>query len=785
MVQVTEKKAGLLERALTMKPTPRVNRLREAFLGLKPTASITRARIETRVMKETTADPMILRRAKIFAAVAREMPIDIYPDELFVGCSSVRPRCTDITPGSDYHVSEQRAFTLGYKADTISIDLSDDEKKELDEELSPYWKGLGWPSRIMHYGHNVHNWEKVLKKGFLGIKKDAEESLARLDLTKPEDIKKVPFLEGVVLVMEASAEIGQRYAAKARELAEKEKDATRKAELLKIAETCDWVPANPARTLYETIQSFYFAWYMVLWETWGSVGRIDQYLYPYYERDIREGRLTKEEAQELVDCFTIKLNQGQGLQTTNTICVSGIKADGSDATNDLSYMFIEGMMHTKLTNWFAVLIHSKTPDELMIKACQLCSLGGGHPQFLNVDVGVAQMLARGNMGGPMVTLEDARNAANVGCLELVVPGKDSGYLYTATHNLALAMELVLTNGVRRYDQQQSVAGAFLPTRQFFKGVETGDPRQFKSFEEVREAFRKQVVTMREKTQLDGIAYEQKIVDYYPTVFESALIEDCIENGICREEGGAHYNFNTGGTEVGSSDAADSLAVIKKLVFDEKKITMSQLCDALDANFAGYDDIRKMCLEAPKFGNDDDYVDEQKAWVIHQWASEFTKLTNLRGGHGCPGGSSMTAFITGGKVVGSLPSGRLAAEPLDPAGSPSIGKDRAGVTAVLKSMGKVDGIEVLGGLSLTSRIDPLVFDNEDGIKRMADLMRTFVDQKVFHVQFNVVSSKTLKAAQQEPEKYRDLMVKVAGWNAYFTQLHEEVQNSIIARTEHAL
>jgi formate C-acetyltransferase len=780
---MAERKEELLERNTTIEPTARVKRLREAYLDFEPTASVIRARIETRVMKETVADPVITRRAKIFAAVAREMPIEIYDDELFVGCSSVRPRCVDITPGTDTNVSEQRAYRFGYRADTVSFSLSEDERKELDEVINPYWKAQGRPSRLNHYGHNVHNWEKVLKKGFLGIKKDAEERLARLDLTKPEDLKKIPFLEGVVMVMQASAEIGHRYAALARQLVKKEPDSKRKAELLKIAETCERVPGNPARTFYEAIQSFYFAWFMLQWETWGSVGRIDQYLYPYYERDIREGRLTKEEAQELIDCLIIKLNQGQILQTTNTIGVSGLKTNGTDATNELSFMFIESMMHTRLTNWFAVMIHSKTPEDLLIKACQLCSIGGGHPQFLNVDVGVAQMLARGNMGGPMVTLEDARNAANVGCLELVVPGKDSGYLYTATHNLALAMEMVLTNGVRRLDQAKTGSKAFVPTRRYFKGVQKGDPRDFKSFGEVREAFRQQVVEMRKKTQIDGIIYEQMVIDFYPTVYESALIEDCIEKGVCREEGGAHYNFNTGGTEVGSSDAADSLAAIKKLVFDEKRITMSQLCDALDNNFEGYEDIRKMCLEAPKFGNDDDYVDEQKAWVIHQWASEFMKLTNLRGGHGCPGGSSMTAFISEGKAVGALPSGRLAGEPLAPAGSPGIGKDRNGVTSVLKSMGKVDGIEVLGGLSLTSRIDPAVFQKADGVKRMADLMRTFVDQKVFHVQFNVVSSEMLREAQQEPEKYRDLMVKVAGWNAYFTQLHKDVQDSIIARTEH--
>jgi len=779
------------ENVFAVAPTQRVKRMKERFLDLESSASIARARIETRVAKETEGEPAITRRAKTFAAIAREMPIDIYPDELLVGCSSAGPRCTDIPPGANLATIGQGAFGLGYRADIVSTDLSGEEKRELTEEINPYWQKQGRPGRLVHYGHNILNWEKVLGKGFLGIKKDAEDRLAQLDRTDPESHGKALFLEAVILAMEAAAGIGKRYAARARELAEEEQDTTRKAELLKIAEICDRVPANPARTYREGLQASYFAWLMVRWETWSSVGRTDQFLYPYYESDIREGRMTKEEAQELTDCYILKLNHGEGgFQTTNTIGVGGLKADGSDATNDLTYMFIEAMMHTGLTNWFAVLIHSRTPYDLLIKACQLTSLGTGHPQFLNADVGVDQMLARGDSGGPMVTLEDARNAANVGCLELVVPGKDSGYLYVAGHNLALAMELVLTNGARRYGlstgekRQMARAGT---QRRFspFDGVETGDPREFASFEDVREAFRRQVVHMRENTQISSIAFEQRIVDYYPCVYESALIEDCIESGVCREDGGAHYNFNTGGTEMGSSDAGDSLAAIKKLVFDEKKISMAELCDALEANFEGYEHIRKMCQEAPKFGNDDDYADEQKAWVVHQWASEFMKLKNLRGGHGSPGGSSMTGYISGGKVVGALPSGRPAGEALAPAGSPSTGKDRNGVTSVLKSMGKVDGTEVLGGLSLTARIDPSVFDGEDGFRRMADLMRTFVDQKVFHIQFNVIASDVLKNAQKKPEEYRDLTVKVAGWNAYFTQLTKEVQDSIIARTEHGL
>ena len=254
--------------------------------------------------------------------------------------------------------------------------------------------------------------------------------------------------------------------------------------------------------------------------------------------------------------------------------------------------------------------------------------------------------------------------------------------------------------------------------------------------------------------------------------------------MCREAGGAHYNFNNGGAELGTTDAGDSLTAIRKLVFEDKKITMAELCDALDHNFEGYDDIRKMCLEAPKLGNDDDYADEQVAWVIHEWASEFNKLTNLRGGSGGCGASSMGMYIPEGTVVGALPSGRLAGVPLADGASPSPGKDINGVTAVLKSLGKVDNIEVLGSLVLNIRIDPTACNDGD-VSRLASLIRSFIDQKLYHLNINVVSTEILKAAQEEPEKYRDLMVKVAGYNVFFTQLDKPIQDSIIARTTHRL
>ena len=782
MAQVLEREESLLDRVLTTKPTPKVERLREAFLSIEPSVSIDRARIETRIMKETEGESVIARRAKVFAATVREMPIYVYPGQLLAGCIGARPRCYNIVPGLNAAMRKAgQAYILGLREDLPFDDLSDDEKREL-EELTPYWKEQGRIGKTYHYGHNIHGHEKVLKKGFLGIKKDAEERLARLDLTEPEDAKKVPFLEGVVMAMEVAAEIGKRFAVMARELAEQEQDTRRKAELLKMAEVCDWVPANPARTFYEALQSYYLAYLLLHWEVVPSMGfsqgRMDQYLYQYYESDIREGRITTEEAQELIDCYLLGVNyEGE----SSPITVGGVKANGHDATNELSYMFIEGIMHTRLPSpWLSVLVHSQMPDDLLFKACQLGSLGTGQPQFVNNDVMVSQALARGTMGGPPITLEDARAASPQGCFELVIPGKDSGYLYFRMPNLAACMEFVMTNGAGRSGIETGGPRRYGA----FEGIETGDPRQFKSFEEIQEAFRKQLAWMRRNIQIAGTKNERNIIEFTPTVYESALIDDCIEKGICREEGGAHYNFNNGGAVLASTDAGDSLTAIRKLVFEDKKITMAELCDALDRNFEGYEELHQMLLKAPKFGNDDDYADEQVAWVLHQWMSEFNQVKNLRGGHGCPGGSVMGAYVPEGTVVGALPSGRLAGEPLVDASSPSPGKDLNGPTAVVKSMGKIDNVEILGGITFNLRIDPAVF-KDGNVKRMADLIRTFVDQKIFHMQMNVVSSDTLRSAQKEPDKYNDLVVKVAGYNAFFTQLSKPLQDSIIARTEHGL
>jgi formate C-acetyltransferase len=817
MVQTLEKRESLLDRVLTVQPTQRVERHRQRYLDRKLVYSIERDRIEVRVMKETEGEPMVTRKAKVFATIVRELPIDIFPDELLVGWYDSIPNNCPLPVRADPKLEDYLDTIDSRERNPIFV--TEEQKRELKEEIIPYWRGNGnwektrlspihydpvppefppelWYSiqsmAAWHIGHFIPNNEKVLKKGFLGIKKDAEERLGRIDQTNPEEVKKIPFLEGVIMAMGAAAEIGKRFADRAKELAEEEIDTERKEELLKIAEVCNWVPANPARTFYEAIQSIWFSHILHWWEARDcasiSPGRMDQYLYPYFEADVREGRITKGKVQELIDCFLLRpswflysLNTPTGYLLTDTagiaqhIDVGGFRSDGTDATNELSFMILEGMMHTRLVEPdVGILVHSRTPEDLLIKACQLSALGTGHPEFLNNDNIVVSLLGRGNLGGVSpITLEVARKASAMGCNEPSLTGMDSGYCTSVyIQSLPGILEAVLTNGLKGFPQG-------------LVGVQTGDPRKFKSFEELQEAYRKQLAWALEKETIATNIGERLLAKFDPTVYQSALIEDCIEKGICREEGGARYNFGPFISGIGSPDVGDSLTAIKKLVFEEKKITMDQLCDALEKNFEGYDDLRQMLLRLPKFGNDDDYADEQTAWVMHTFCQEAIKHKNTRGGHKIPVHIPLSSYVRAGWPLGALPSGRLAGEPLSDSIAPTQGSDVNGPTAILKSVGKIDNAEVFAGISFNMRLDPLMFKDDYGFKRMADLIRTFVDQKMHHIQFNVVSSDTLKAAQKEPKKYKGLMVRVAGYVARFVELPKKVQDTIIARTVYGL
>jgi len=790
-------------RHFTIKPTQRVEILRQRYLNILNKVVIDIARNRTQSRKETEGEPLVTRRAKSFAAIVKGVPTNIYPDELFVGWLFSEPRGTEIP----FYSIPYTAFGLEKELDTLStrtVDpflIDDEDKKTLREEIYPYWRehnyvptippeakklGIQYAIPSPKVDHYVVNYPKVLKKGLLGIKRDAEERLDRLNLMDSEEVKMVPFLEGVILAFEAAAEIGKRFAIKAKSMAEVEEDGKRKAELLKITEICENVPANPASSFYEALQSVWFIHMMLGWELSFhggiSLGRADQYLYPFYEKDIREGKITKEQAQELIDCWFMRFSQSFGLWTKggfisqytpgHHLDIGGLRADGSDASNELSYMFIEAIMHTPgmVEPAIGLLVHSKTPDDLLIKACKLTSVGSGNPQYINHDVLVNNLLGRGaTVGGRPVTLAMARQFGGcVGCHEPSLHTMEGGWAVNQSQLLASTMELVMTNGWSRIFGKR-------------RGLETGDPTQFKSFEDVRDAFRKQVVFEMKRGAIASNLGEQLL---QPTIFTSALTEDCIENGKCREEGGARYSLGAV-TTLGTVDAGNSLAAIKKLVFDDKKITMDQMCQAIESNFEGFEDIQKMCLDAPKFGNDDDYADEQVVWVSHLVATEAMKYKTTYGGTKYAYQVPMSSYVPHGLMVGALPSGRKSGAPVSDGVSPTTGSDINGPTAVIKSVGKINNAELSLGQSLNMKLDPIIFESDDGIKRLANLIRVFVDQKVDHIQINVVSVETLKAAQKEPEKYKDLVVKVAGYNARFVDLHKLVQDSIIARTEHGL
>ncbi|MFX1236990.1 MAG: pyruvate formate lyase family protein, partial [Promethearchaeota archaeon] len=589
-----------LDKIITIKPTERMKRLRQFYLDNsqqdEPLYTICSDLAIARTMKKTEGEPMVLRRAKAFAAAVETMPLNIFPDEPFLGWVDGDPLAVPIG-------AENLGARLEIELDYYKY-MSDVDRKAVREEIIPYWKGEGdykrvWfyqnyqmlppetrnllygdpdpdlkkigiitrskpPARPIveltevlgktdglgrglindgmsrhHIGHCSYGYEKVLKKGFLGIKKDAEERLSRIDWTDTEDQKKVPFLKGVVIAMNAAAKIGKRFASSAREAARCEKQAWRKLELDKIASICDQVPALPARTFHEALQSVWFTqimnWCEVPMSFAISPGKVDQYLYPYYEKDIREGRITKEEAQELVDCWLMRFTQGAApfipqAGSASHIDVGGLKTDGSDATNDLSLLFLEGMIHTRMVEPnFGVFVHSKTPENFLIKACQLCVLGTGHPMFLNNDIFVENFLARGKLGGPPVPLEMARTSGAIGCNEPHVTNYDSEFTVGPFLLLPQMLELALSDGWSQYHRK-------------YMGARTGDPRIFKSFSELQEAYLKQLAYFAHHCEIANKNSEIALAQMYPTIYASALIEDCIENGRTREEGGAHFNF---------------------------------------------------------------------------------------------------------------------------------------------------------------------------------------------------------------------------------------------------
>ncbi len=780
------------------------------MLNERPSVDITRARIVTQVHREHQGEPLVSVWGQAMHRLFTELPIDIAPGELIVGGPTLRPRAAQLFP-------EVQSGWLGAELDSVStrawdpLLMSDADRAEVRDGILPFWKGKtiaerlftqcppetapliylepgGWPTRstgiIDNYsliqkgiGTVVPNYRKVLERGVSGIIREIDERLASLDLTDPTTPQRVIFLKSAQMALTGLVEFARRYARRALELAAAETDETRRAELLRIHEVCSHVPEFPARDFHEAVQSFWFAHVAIRIEESGhslSPGRFDQYMFPFL------GSMDRDAALELIECLFIKFSELMlfvnmdtskfytGVPQWQNLNVGGRKPDGQDATNEVSHLCLDAMIELRVVQPdISVRIHDDTPEDFVLHACELSRLGTGHPKFYNEDLISYSMACKG------LSLTESRDFAIMGCVEPRVQAKEGIHLTGGFINLPVALELALNDGIWRRTGTRV-------------GLPTGDARIFRTFEEVRGAFEAQLAHLiRHMFVVNAIA-ETAYSELLCSPFLSALTEGCIESGRPLQQGGAVYNFGPAVNEIGVADTGDSLAAIKKLVFDEKRLTMDRLLSALEHDFDGYDDVRAMLLhEAPKFGNDDDYVDTITREAVQFGNAQVMRYRNIFGGQAQSGIIAVTAGIPFGGVVGALPSGRKAGQPLADNSSPYPGNDRFGPTAIARSVGKLDTAALRNGTLLNLRLSPQSAAGPDGLRKMAALVRGLCDVGCWHAQFNVVNTKTLRAAQEHPEEYTDLLVRVAGYSAYFTQLHRDVQEDIIRRTEHGL
>ena len=789
----------------------RVERLRQRVIGERPSVDITRARLVTQVHQEHAGEPLVAVWGHAMHRLLTELPIAIAPCELIVGSPTLRPRAAQLYPEVQSAWLEAELNGVEMR-EWDPLEMSRGDRQELRESILPYWKGRTiaerlylqcpqdtarliymdpstWPTRSTGIIDNfsliqkgigtvVPNYRKVLELGVNGIIAQVDERLAKLDLTDPASISAMVFLRSARRTLEGLRIYAQRYAQLALELAHRECDDTRRAELLRIHGVCSRVPAEPARDFYEAVQSFWFTHLAVRIEESGhslSPGRFDQYMLPYLSAGDHDDTVL-----ELIECLYLKFSELMlfvnvdtskfytGVPQWQNLNLGGRRADGVDATNTLSYLCLDAMIDLKVVQPdISVRIHTETPEDFLRKACELSRLGTGHPKFYNEDLIAYSMACKG------LSLEEARDFAIMGCVEPRVQAKEGIHLTGGFVNLPMAVELALNDGVWRRTGTQV-------------GLRTGDPRTFTSYDQVDRAYKAQLAHLIHHMFVVNAIAESAYSELLCSPFLSSLTDGCIDSGRPLQKGGAQYNFGPAVNEIGIADTGDSLAAIKKLIFDERRVEMRELVDALEHDFQGFEDLRALLRrEAPRFGNDDDYVDFITRDAVQFGNHEVMRHHNIFGGPAQAGIIAVTAGIPFGGVVGALPSGRQAGQPLADNSSPSSGSDRLGPTAIARSVTKLDLAALRNGTLLNLRFTPQSVAGTDGLHKFVALVRGLCDVGCWHAQFNVVDTDTLRRAQEHPSEYADLLVRVAGYSAYFTQLHRDVQEDIIRRTEHGL
>ena len=785
-----------------MSMSERVARLRQQSLDAKPTLSTERAELMTEFYKQDLGPVSApVRRALAFQYLMEHKTICINEGELIVGEKGPAPKAAPTYPELCCH-SLQDLDILNSR-EKISFAVSPQARQVYEETIIPFWRGKSMRDLIFREmteewkaayeagvftefmeqrspGHTVLD-DKIYHKGMLGFKQDIRQSLDSLDyLNDPDAYDKQEELKAMDICADALIRFAERHAGKARELAQQETDPQRKKELERIAEVCSHVPAHAPRDFWEALQHYWFVHLGVTTELnpWDSFcpGHLDQHLCPFYKKGLEEGTLTREQAEELLQCFWIKFNNqpappkvGVTAAESSTytdfaqINLGGVKEDGSDAVNELTYLILDVIEEMRLLQpSSSIQVSKKNPDRFIKRAAKIIRTGFGQPSVFNTDLVVQEMIRVGK------SVVDARNGGTSGCVETVAFGKENHNL-TGYLNMPKVLEITLNNGVDPRTGQRI-------------GLETGDPTQFETFEEFFEAYERQLNYFVDIKIRGNNVVERLYANYIPAPFLSLLIDDCIATGKDYHDGGARYN-TTYIQGVGVGTMTDALTAIKYHVFDKKTMTMEELLAVLQDDFEGHERVRQMLLnKTPKYGNDDDYADEVMVAVFEAYFNAIDGRSNTKGGTYHINLFPTTVHVYFGSVIGATPDGRRAEMPLSEGISPVQGADRRGPTAVIKSVAKMDHVRT-GGTLLNQKFTPQLLQDDDGLVKLVQLIRTYFKLDGHHVQFNVVDAATLCAAQENPEQYRDLIVRVAGYSDYFCDLGKVLQDEIIARTEH--
>lgn len=794
--------------------TERMKEFREEVLDEKPYIDAQRAILATLAYKENLNQPRVMVRAKMLEKVLDHMSIYIEDKSLLAGNQATKNRNAPIFPEytMEFVMNELNQFE---KRDGDVFYITEKTKEQL-REIAPFWQNNNLRARgeallpeevrvFMETGvfgmegklnagdaHLAVNYERILKDGLRGYEKRVKEYKATLDLTDPESIDKYCFYNAVLIVLEAVRNFANRYSVLAKDLAEKELNQERKIELLEISRICSKVPYEPAETFQEAVQSVWFIQLILQIESNGhslSYGRFDQYMYPYYDRDIKNGTIKESEALELLTCLWIKtltINKvrsqthtlsSAGSPMYQNVTIAGQTIDKKDAVNDLSFLVLKSVAQTRLTQPNLTVRYHKNINKHFLDECvEVMRLGFGMPALNNDEIIIPSFMDW------QVKEEDAYNYSAIGCVETAVPGK-WGYRCTGMSYINFPRMLLCTmnNGVD-----------LTSNKRFTKGY--GYFTEMESYEELLKAWDK---TIREITRYSVIV--ENVIDKaserdVPDILCSALTDDCIARGKTIKEGGAVYDFISG-LQVGIANMADCLAAIKKLVYEEKKITRQELWNAILDDFSSPENkkIQEMLIrEAPKYGNDDDYVDQLIVEAYDSYIEEIEKYPNTRYNRGPIGGiryagtSSISANVGQGMSTMATPDGRNAFEPLAEGCSPAHNSDKNGPTAVFKSVSKLRTNKITGGVLLNQKMTPQMLSTEENRQKLELLIKTFFNRlHGYHVQYNIVSKETLIDAQKHPEKHKDLIVRVAGYSAFFNVLSKKTQDDIIGRTEQSL